>query len=116
LFLVVLALVSQMAFATVPLSDGQQAAAEIDALSVLCTATAPAPGQPPAHHHHGLDCALCPFCAAMATPSAMLAPGTIELPAPPSQGSVRLAWQPPARAPPAYPRRTALPRGPPVLT
>ncbi len=94
---------------------GQAAADQVGALGVICHADAPAPpGRPPPHRRHMPGCALCPHCVmAMQGVIPAAAPA---LPAPSVRIAARAALPPPARAPPAQPRRVALPRGPPVLT
>jgi hypothetical protein len=117
LLLAILALVGQLALgAMVMPADAAavaQSVAELDAASILCVGTPP-PVHAPPHRHHAIDCALCPLCAAMATHGVILSAAP-SLPAPPAAIAARAALPPPARAPPAQPRRAALPRGPPIL-
>jgi hypothetical protein len=119
LLLAVLALVSQLALGAIVLPDvaeaQEQSVAALDAISVLCQSPTPAlPDRAPAHHHCP-DCALCPLCVALAMQGVVLASGP-EMPPPSCQSVSRVALPPPARAPPAQPHTTPLPRGPPVLT
>ena len=121
LLLAVWALASQLAAGSVVLpgdiAAGQRALARLDALSVLCSPPAPgqqhAPGQPhrPAPHHH--DLALCPVQAVAA--SGLILTNAPALPLPSFQGPSFAAALPRARAPPAPPHTTALPRGPPAF-
>jgi hypothetical protein len=118
LLLAVLALVSQLALGAIVLPDEaaaqEQSIAALDAISVLCQSPTPAaPDRAPAHHRCP-DCALCPLSVALAMQATVLASGP-DLPPPSSQSAIRLALPPPARAPPAQPHTTPLPRGPPVL-
>jgi len=116
LLLALLALASQIAVGSLVLPE-DSAAAELDAVAILCQVTAPgAPQQPGApHHHHAPDCAICPFCAALALPGAILTPAPL-LPAPSLHRVAQIALPPPSRGPPSRPLRIALPRGPPLLT
>ena len=114
LLLAMLALVSQLALGSLLLPDhasAQEQIAALDALSLLCDASAPVP---PVHHPHGPDCALCPLSLTLAVPAMVLAAGP-DVPLPRSQLTRRTYLPPPARGPPAQRRFTALPRGPPVL-
>ena len=119
LLLAVLALVSQIALGMIVLSDKalarEQSVAALDALSVVCDSSAPAPAQAPRRHQHAPDCALCPLTMALALPAAVLTSAP-EVPAPSSQAVARAFLPPPARGPPAQPRPTPPSRGPPVLS
>ena len=116
LVLAVWALASQVAAGSVMLpgdvAAGQRTMARLDALSVLCSPDH-APGQPhaPAPHHH--DLALCPLQALAG--SALLLAAAPALPLPSLHGPRLAATLPRARAPPAPPYTTALPRGPPAF-
>jgi hypothetical protein len=115
--LALLALAAQLLLAGVAMPEPAQAAplAALDAFGVICHAAAPGdPQAPPARPHHGSDCALCPFCAAMAVHGAILVPAPV-LPAPAMRVLAQAAPPPPARAPPARRVRAALARAPPVL-
>jgi hypothetical protein len=115
LLLAILALVSQVALGSLVL-PADSAAAELDAVAIFCQTAAPATPQPATpHHHHGPDCAICPLCAALAMPGAILTPAPL-LPAPSIHRVAQIALPPPARGPPSRPFRIPLARGPPVLT
>jgi hypothetical protein len=115
LLLALLALASQIAVASLVLPE-DSTAAELDAVAILCQTAAPGAPQPATpHHHHAPDCAICPFCAALALPGAILTPAP-ALPTPSLHRVAQIALPPPARGPPSRPLRTALPRGPPFLT
>ena len=88
-------------------------AVETAPLGIICSADAVAPGHPPAHHHHH-DCAVCPFCAAMAVHAALLSPAPL-LPAPMAGAIVAPGLPPPARAPPPWQFESPYPRGPPAF-
>ncbi len=111
--LALFALVCQVLLGGATLPD--MSMAEPAALGLICHADAPAtPDHAPARHRHTPGCALCPLCVvAMQAVIPAMAPA---LPGPSVRGADRVALPPPARAPPAQPRRVALPRGPPVLT
>ena len=119
LLLAVLALVSQLALGSIAMPDEaaarEQSVAALDSLSIICSATTPVEHAPGQHHHHGMDCAVCPLCAALAMHAVVLGSGP-DLPAPSSRLAHRATLPPPARAPPAQPRHAPPPRGPPVLT
>ena len=116
LLLAVWALASQIAAASLvlpgDLAAGQRAVARLDALSVLCTPSH-VPGQPhaPAPHPRA-ELALCPLQAVAA--SGAILSDTPTVPLPRSGGPGFAAAGKRARAPPAPPYTTALPRGPPA--
>lgn len=84
----------------------------------ICHAEAPGNPdgtEPSGHAHHGMACALCPACHALAAAAVVPDPGT-PLPAPPVMPAARNASLPPARAPPAAAVLAATyPTGPPRL-
>jgi hypothetical protein len=114
LLVAILALVSQLALGSLVL-PADSAAAELDAVAIFCQTGAP--DAPPAapHHQHAPDSAICPLCAALALPGAILSPAPL-LPTPSVHQVARIALPPPAHGPPALPLRISLARGPPVLT
>jgi hypothetical protein len=115
LLLAILALVSQVALGSLVL-PAESAAAELDTVAILCqTGTPDAPPAAPRHHQHAPDCAICPLCAALALPGALLSPAPL-LPTPSVHQVARIALPPAARGPPSLPLRISLARGPPVLT
>ncbi len=117
LVLAMWALVSQVAAGSFMLpgdmAAGQRAIAHLDALSILCSPDH-APGQPhPAVPHHHADSALCPLQVVAA--SGVILTSAPAAPLPGLGGPGLAAVLPPARAPPAPPHTTALPRGPPAF-
>ncbi len=116
LLLAILALVSQLALGSLAFPT-DSAAAELDAVAIFCQTAAPdaPPPSTPHHHQHAPDCAICPLCAALALPGAILTPAPL-LPTPSSRRVAQAALPPPARGPPARPLRISLARGPPTLT
>ncbi len=120
LLLALLALTSQVALGAVVLPDEaaarEQSVATLDALSIICDSSpATAPDQPPPHHRHNPDCALCPLTTALAMPAVILASGP-DLPPPTRRVGDAAALPPPARGPPAQPCHTPPSRGPPILS
>ena len=104
-----LALAGQLAWgATVPDPALQQLG-----LGVICHAGR-AGGAPTAPAHRAPDCALCPLCAALATPVPTLGRAP-ALPPPRAVAVVPAVVLPPATAPPPEPLIAAQPRGPPAL-
>jgi hypothetical protein len=113
-FLVLLALVAQLAFgAVVPRPE---VALVLEQTGVICHAAEPSGGTtPPAHHHNTPDCQFCPLCMSLATPGVVL-PESAPHPVPPRAVAFhRAGLPPPAAAPPIEAVRTAQPRGPPIL-
>jgi hypothetical protein len=112
LFLVLLALVVQLAFgAVVPRPE---VALVLDDVGVICHAPAPH-GTPQPAHHHMPDCQFCPLCMSLATPGVIL-PGAAGRPPPPQVAAFhRPGLPPPATAPPVVALLAAQPRGPPIL-
>ena len=71
--------------------------------------------EPLGHAHHGMACALCPACHALAAAAVVPDPGT-PLPAPPAVSVARHALLPPPCGPPAAVVLAATyPTGPPSL-
>jgi hypothetical protein len=110
LLLALLALAVQLGAASVVPWTG---AGRLDRLlaASICHADG-ATGPAPAQQHHAPDCALCPFCQAIAHASVLLGPAALvfaALAAPPP----RIAAPPPARAPPARLAAATSARGPP---
>ena len=60
----------------------------------------PDDGAPAGHAHHGMQCALCPACHALATAAVLPVPAS-AVPAPQAMLAARQALPPPARGPPA---------------
>jgi len=70
---------------------------------------------PAGHAHHGMQCALCPACHALAAAAVLPVP-TSAVPAPLATLAARQALSPPARGPPAPAVLAATyPTGPPSL-
>jgi hypothetical protein len=114
LLFALLALTAQLAFgAIVPRPE---VALVLQGTGVICHAPPP-PGAPaqPIHHHTNPDSLLCPLCSALTTPCVVLLGTGVALPPPQLVAFHRPGLPPPATAPPASPRSTAQPRGPPVL-
>jgi len=112
--LALLAVVAQLAFASVVPNPGIALVLQGD--GPICHAPSP-PGAPapPAHHRQVPDCAFCPLCVSLATPAIVL-PGTAPaLPIPVAVIFRRPGLPPPATAPPSTAYRAAQPRGPPAL-
>jgi hypothetical protein len=65
--------------------------------------------------HQLPDCAMCPFCQAIAHAGILLAPTVVALVAP-AVAILRAAMPPPSRAPPARRAAAASARGPPTLS
>jgi hypothetical protein len=115
LLLAMLALVSQLALGSVVLPQ-DAGAAELDAVAIFCQTAAPGTPQPVTpHHQHAPDCAICPLCAALAAPGAILTPAPL-LPTPSVHQVAQIGLPPAARGPPSRPLRISLARGPPILT
>ncbi len=75
----------------------------------------PDDGLPAGQAHHGMQCALCPACHALAAAAALPVPAS-PVPAPPVAPAARPMLPPPARAPPAAALLAAnYPTGPPCL-
>ena len=119
LVLALWALANQVALGAVvvpsDLAAQQRALAQLATASVLCSAQLP-PGHAPAPvpHHHAADSALCPLQAAVATSACLLATAP-TVPPPSLARTSRATPFATARAPPAAPHTTALPRGPPAF-
>jgi hypothetical protein len=107
---VMLALCAQLLLgAWVPSAEG---APRLSGLGVIChgDARSRAPASAP---HHAPDCALCPLCASLAAPTAMLVPPS-PMVWPPTLAIVSAVVSPPATGPPVREAGTSQPRGPPV--
>ncbi len=115
LFLVLLALVVQLAFgAVVPRPDIAMA---LNETGVICRAASPSDSTtPPAHHHHMPDCQFCPLCVSLATPGIVLPGAAPRPPLPQIVAFRRPGLPPPPTAPPVVALLSAPPRGPPFLT
>jgi hypothetical protein len=114
----VLALVAQVVFGfTAPetgvrLRPDQKLAVLLADPGAICHGD-PGGGQP-APHHHGIDCLLCPYCAAIGTVAALRSDDP-KLPIP-RAGPIAVAVvasQPVSQPPPHL--LAAQPRGPPIL-
>jgi hypothetical protein len=114
LFLVLLALVTQLAFsAVVPRPEVAQV---LDGAGIICHVPTPADSTtPPAHHHRMPDCQFCPLCMSLATPGIVLPGAAPNPPLPQVVAFRRPGLPPPATAPPVVAILAAQPRGPPVL-
>jgi len=112
--LVMLALCAQLVLgAWVPAGE---AAAPFWALGAICHADAQGDGGsgvPPSSPHRAPDCMLCPLCAALTSPAAILAlaPALIS---PRTVAIAPAVVLPPATAPPVREPNAAQPRGPPI--
>ncbi len=118
LFAALLALAAQLVFGVVAPeavarpSPDQQLAALLADPGAICHGDAGGGQQTP--HHHGIDCALCPYCAAI-TAAAVLRSDDPTLPIPRAGPiAVALAEPTPVTLAPT-PRLAARPRGPPIL-
>jgi len=109
-----LALVAQLAFAAVV--PNPEIALVLQGDGPICHAPTP-PGTPPqpTHHHRVPDCAFCPLCVSLATPSIVLPGAAPALPVPQVVAFRRPGLPPPATAPPGTAYLAAQPRGPPAL-
>jgi len=111
LFLILLALATQLAFsAVVPQSTFALTA---DATLPICHAGG-TPGDAPTAPHAPADCLMCPLCVLLAASAFTLPVGQIL---PPNRVIViaPTAIPPPSRAPPGAVALAAQPRGPPCL-
>jgi hypothetical protein len=111
LFAVLLALMAQLGVgATVPRLDP---IALLTGVASLCHADDEAPNPAPAHSS---DCLVCPLCAALHAPAAVLPSAGVILAAPVAAGERRAELPPPSTAPPAPQRPPSQPRAPPAYS
>jgi hypothetical protein len=113
----VLALVSQLALGAMLLPDDppQRQQSALDAISVMCSSTAPMlPDHRVPHHRHVPDCAPLPLGVALALPAFMpMSPPA--LPGPLAARMQRRVSAASARGPPSHYSHIGFPRGPPTL-
>lgn len=116
LLLAVVALAVQLAAASiVPWMAAPEAGLDGLVAASICHGAAGAAdqgGAPSPQRSH--DCAICPFCQAIAHAGVLLGPAPAAL-ALPTPAASRVAALPPARAPPTPRIVAARPRGPPAL-
>jgi hypothetical protein len=107
----VLALACQLALGAADLPDQAADALSLQTTGVMCRSHAASDHAPP--HRHAAVPAFCSFASAFGHVGVMPA-SCVDVPAP----AIIATWAgtlPPARAPPALPRSTAYPRGPPLI-
>jgi len=118
LLMAMLALLGQIALGPITLASAAFSDTALFGDVPICHAGAPVGsgnGAPAGHTQHGIPCALCPACHALAAAAFLPVPAPQPL-APPMALAARHTWPPPARAPPVaaiFP--ATYPTGPPNL-
>jgi hypothetical protein len=101
----------QLALGAADLPDQAADALSLRTVGVMCRSHEVPDHAPP--HRHAAVPAFCTFAVAFGH-AGLLPPPSVDVPAP----VITATWAgtlPPARAPPALPRSTAYPRGPPLI-